>query len=76
MIFLYDFFHNASNVSSDKITNEDKNIQRNENVIRNLFIWLIDTCHNHTDKGCGGKGEMRAIAIKKAIPTYQESFEN
>lgn len=81
--FFNDFFHNASMFRV--IKSQMKNVQRNKNVIRNLFTQLNRHMPQyHTNQNiilirgavAKGWGEMRAIAIKEAIPMYQESFEN
>lgn len=52
-------------------------INRNEKkkVKLKSFYTTMDTCHNHTNKGCGGSEGLRANA-REAIPMYKELFEN
>jgi len=30
------------------------------------FYTTMDTCHNHSDKGCGGGGGLLAVALKRS----------
>lgn len=69
---MFCFFHDNL---SDKITGENKNDQQNEKDMKlKSFYMTMDTCHNHTDKGCGDGEGVQADAIKKSYSDVPGTF--
>lgn len=70
-------FSQCQYISNDKIADGDKNVQKNENVNTKLF-YMATWTHATIIRTQGVQWRKRCVLVhqKKAIPMYQELFEN